>query len=40
MVPQKDIYMNLLLHINEDFDDDLLQDTIEILVDMWRLMSC
>ena len=27
----KDIYMNFLLNIFEDFDDDLLQDAIEIL---------
>jgi len=30
----KDLYMNMLLSINEDFDDDLLQDTMEILVDL------
>ena len=28
----KDLYMNMLLFINKNFDDDLLQDTIEILV--------
>ena len=28
----KDLYMNMLLFINKDFDDDLLQDTMEILV--------
>ena len=28
----KEIYMDMLLHINEDFDDDLLQDTIELAV--------
>ena len=28
----KDIYMDMLLHINEDFDDDLLQDAIELIV--------
>ena len=27
-VDLKDLYMNMLLSINEDFDDDLLQDTI------------
>ena len=32
----KDLYMNMLLSINEDFDDDLLQDTMEILVDLWK----
>jgi len=34
VVPMKDLYMNMLLSINEDFDDDLLQDTMEILVDL------
>lgn len=29
--PIKDVYMQWLLHINEDFDDDLLQDTIDLL---------
>jgi hypothetical protein len=29
----KGIYMLLLLHINEDFDDDLLQDAIELMCD-------
>ena len=32
----QDLYMNMLLSINEDFDDDLLQDTMEILVDLWN----
>lgn len=27
-LPMKDLYMNMLLNINEDFDDDLLQDTL------------
>jgi hypothetical protein len=27
----KDAYMNMLLHLNEDFDDDLLMDAIELL---------
>ena len=27
-LPMKDMYMNMLLNINEDFDDDLLQDTL------------
>ena len=31
---KKDMYMHMLLHINEDFDDDLLQDTMGILVDL------
>ena len=30
----KEVYMNFLLHINEDFDDDLLQDAMQLLVDM------
>jgi len=33
----KDLYMNMLLFINDDFDDDLLQETMEILVDLWHL---
>lgn len=28
----KDVYMQLLLHINEDLDDDLILDAIRILV--------
>ena len=31
---EMDLYMNMLLHINEDFDDDLLQETIGLLVDL------
>ena len=27
----KEIAMHFLLHINDDFDDDLLQDAIELL---------
>lgn len=27
----KQISLHFLLHINEDFDDDLLQDAIELL---------
>ena len=27
----REISMEMLLHINEDFDDDLLMDTIELL---------
>jgi len=30
----KEVYMSFLLHINEEFDDDLLQDVIQLLVDM------
>jgi hypothetical protein len=32
--PMKDVYMNMLLDLNEDFDDDLLMDAISILVDL------
>ena len=27
-LPMKDIYMSLLLRLNEDFDDDFLRDAI------------
>ena len=27
----KDAFMHFLLHINEDFDDDLLQDCLQLL---------
>ena len=30
--PLKDIYMTFLLWLNEDFDDDLLQDAMELTV--------
>lgn len=26
-----DMYMQILLHFNEDFDDDLLKDAMELL---------
>jgi len=29
------MYMHLLLHLNEDFDDDLLFDTINLVHDDW-----
>ena len=29
--PRKDMYMDMLLHINEDFDDDMLFDCMKIL---------
>ena len=32
----KDLFMEMLLHLNQDFDDDLLQDSIELIVD-WVL---
>jgi hypothetical protein len=34
VIPVKDRYMYLLLHLNEDFDDDLLLDAIRLLVDL------
>jgi hypothetical protein len=30
----KDKFMSFLLHLNEDFDDDLLLDALELLVDL------
>ena len=27
----RDIFMSFLIHLNEDFDDDLLQDAVELL---------
>ena len=33
--------MSFLLHLNEELDDDLLSDTISILIkDEWFLMKC
>jgi hypothetical protein len=29
---KRELSMQFLLHINEDFDDDLLQDSIELIV--------
>ena len=29
----KDIYLEMLLHLNENFDDDLLQEAIELIVE-------
>lgn len=31
--PIKDVYMYMLEHINEDFDEDLLQDCVELLTE-------
>ena len=31
VLEMKDIFMNMLLHLNEDFDDDLLLDAINVL---------
>ena len=33
LIPMKDEYMMMLLSLNEDFDDDLLQDAIGMLVE-------
>jgi hypothetical protein len=33
-VDLKEIYLNFLLGLNEDFDDDLLQEALELLVDL------
>ena len=30
----KDILMGFLLHLNEDFDDDLLADAIKMMIDI------
>jgi hypothetical protein len=30
----KDLYIMLLLHINDDFDDDLLLDAMDLLADL------
>jgi hypothetical protein len=30
VLARKDVSMHFLLHLNEKFDDDLLQDTLEI----------
>jgi hypothetical protein len=29
----KEMYLHFMLHINEDFDDDLLQDAVELLTE-------
>ena len=39
MFPLKDIFMNFMLHLNEDFDDDLLQDAMSILVPYWKIID-
>ena len=31
LLPLKNIYLGMLLHLNEDFDDDLLLDAMRIL---------
>jgi hypothetical protein len=30
-LPRKDVSLHLLLTLNEDFDDDLLQDAVDLL---------
>ena len=32
LIPLKDVYMQFLLWINDDFDDDLLMDAMECLL--------
>ena len=34
-VRAEDLYMFLLLEINEDFDDDLLSDAIGLMINEW-----
>ena len=31
LVTMKEIYLHFLLHLNEDFDDDLLKEAVELL---------
>lgn len=33
LVTYKEVYLHFLLHLNEDFDDDLLKDAVELLED-------
>jgi hypothetical protein len=33
LMTQKEMYLHFMLHINEDFDDDLLQDAVELLTE-------
>ena len=30
----KDHYLLMLLHLNEDFDEDLLMDTVDLLIEL------
>ena len=32
LVEMRDVFLTMLLRLNEDFDDDLLQDAMEMLV--------
>jgi hypothetical protein len=34
IIDPKDLYLHFLLELNEDFDDDLLQEALELLVDL------
>jgi len=34
-LPIKDVFMNMLLNLNEDFDEDLLMDVMSLLWDEW-----
>jgi hypothetical protein len=31
LLDAKDVFLHFLLHLNEDFDDDLLYDSIDLL---------
>ena len=33
--PMKEIHMHNLLHLEDNFDDDLLEDAINLLTDVW-----
>jgi len=37
-IPLKAASMHILLHLNEDFDDDLLMDCIEMLYGIWLMI--
>ena len=34
LMTPREMYLHFMLHINEDFDDDLLQDAVELLADL------
>ncbi len=40
MTQMKEIAVHFMLHINEDFDDDLLQDGLELLdlIEWWLII--
>ena len=35
-LPIKEVFMNMLLNLNEDFDEDLLMDVMSLLWDEWQ----